>query len=124
MLLMPPSFLMGFPMPPAMTAGGRLCKDHMFLWAWGINGCFSVIGAALVPIVGTSVGLAGVVLGGGIAQLLALPDALDAAVVPHGLPDAARHDRRGTAVQGPHVPVGVGHQWLLLGDRRGAGADR
>src|SRR5262249_28000471 len=30
----------------------------------------------------------------------------------------------GTAGQGPHVPVGVGHQRLLLGDRRGAGADR
>ncbi len=64
LLLMPPAFLMGFPMPTAMTTLGRLGKDHMFLWAWGINGCFSVIGAALVPIVATSFGLPAVVLAG------------------------------------------------------------
>jgi hypothetical protein len=45
----------------------------MFLWAWGINGCFSVIGAALVPIVSTSFGLPAVVLVGAFAYLLALP---------------------------------------------------
>ncbi|MDP1752324.1 MAG: hypothetical protein Q8L22_22975 [Reyranella sp.] len=73
LLLLPPSFLMGFPMPTAMTTLGRLGKDHMFLWAWGINGCFSVIGAALVPIVATSCGLPAVVLVGAIAYLVALP---------------------------------------------------
>ena len=73
LLLMPPAFLMGFPMPTAMTTLGRLGKDHMFLWAWGINGCFSVIGAALVPIVATSFGLPAVVLVGAIAYLIALP---------------------------------------------------
>ena len=56
-LILPPAFLMGFPMPMAMTSLARLGKDHMFLWAWGINGCFSVIGAAIVPIVATSFGL-------------------------------------------------------------------
>ena len=70
---MPPAFLMGFPMPTAMTTLGRLGKDHMFLWAWGINGCFSVIGAALVPIIATSFGLPAVVLVGAIAYLVALP---------------------------------------------------
>jgi len=73
LLLFPPAFLMGFPMPTAMTALGRLGKDHMFLWAWGINGCFSVIGAALVPIVATSFGLPAVVLVGAVAYLVALP---------------------------------------------------
>jgi spermidine synthase len=73
LLLMPPAFLMGFPMPTAMTTLGRLGKDHMFLWAWGINGCFSVIGAALVPIVATSFGLPAVVLLGALAYLVALP---------------------------------------------------
>jgi hypothetical protein len=73
LLLMPPAFLMGFPMPTAMTTLGRLGKDHMFLWAWGINGCFSVIGAALVPIVATSFGLPAVVLVGAVAYLVALP---------------------------------------------------
>ena len=60
-------------MPTAMTTLGRLGKDHMFLWAWGINGCFSVIGAALVPIVATSFGLPAVVLVGAVAYLVALP---------------------------------------------------
>ncbi|WP_421995306.1 hypothetical protein [Reyranella sp.] len=73
LLLLPPAFLMGFPMPTAMTTLGRLGKDHMFLWAWGINGCFSVIGAALVPIVATSFGLPAVVLVGALAYLVALP---------------------------------------------------
>ena len=72
-LIFPPAFLMGFPMPMAMTSLARLGKDHMFLWAWGINGCFSVIGAALVPIVATSFGLPAVVLVGAIAYLVALP---------------------------------------------------
>ena len=73
LLILPPAFLMGFPMPTAMTTLGRLGKDHMFLWAWGINGCFSVIGAALVPIVATSFGLPAVVLMGAFAYLIALP---------------------------------------------------
>ena len=73
LLLLPPALLMGFPMPTAMTMLGRLGKDHMFLWAWGINGCFSVIGAALVPIVATSFGLPAVVLVGAVAYLVALP---------------------------------------------------
>jgi hypothetical protein len=73
LLILPPAFLMGFPMPTAMTTLGRLGKDHMFLWAWGINGCFSVIGAALVPIVATSFGLPAVVLVGAVAYLVALP---------------------------------------------------
>jgi hypothetical protein len=61
-LIFPPAFLMGFPMPMAMTTLGRLGKDHMFLWAWGINGSFSVLGAALVPIISTSFGLPAVLL--------------------------------------------------------------
>jgi hypothetical protein len=60
-------------MPIAMTTLARLGKDHMFLWAWGINGCFSVIGAAIVPIVATSFGLAAVLMVAGGAYLLAIP---------------------------------------------------
>jgi glucan phosphoethanolaminetransferase (alkaline phosphatase superfamily) len=72
-LIFPPAFLMGFPMPTAMTSLARLGKDHMFLWAWGINGCFSVIGAAMVPIIATSFGLSAVLMIAGCAYLLALP---------------------------------------------------
>ncbi|MGE3648006.1 MAG: hypothetical protein AB7G10_06700, partial [Reyranellaceae bacterium] len=72
-LIFPPAFLMGFPMPTAMTLLARLGKDHMFLWAWGINGSFSVLGAALVPVIATSFGLPAVVLVGAVAYVVALP---------------------------------------------------
>jgi hypothetical protein len=72
-LILPPAFLMGFPMPMAMTSLARLGKDHMFLWAWGINGCFSVIGAAAVPIIATSFGLNMVLMIAGFAYLVAIP---------------------------------------------------
>jgi hypothetical protein len=72
-LIFPPAFLMGFPMPTAMTSLGRLGKDHMFIWAWGINGCFSVIGAAAVPLLATSFGLSTVLLVSGLAYLTAIP---------------------------------------------------
>jgi hypothetical protein len=45
----------------------------MFLWAWGINGCFSVIGAAAVPIIATSFGLNAVLMIAGFAYLIAIP---------------------------------------------------
>ncbi len=73
LLVFPPAFLMGFPMPTAMATLAQLRKDTMFLWAWGINGCFSVIGAALVPIVATAFGLASVLYVGAAAYLLAIP---------------------------------------------------
>ena len=63
-LVFPPAFLMGFPMPVAMASLARLKKEHMFLWAWGINGCFSVIGAAVVPIAATAFGLSSVLFVG------------------------------------------------------------
>ncbi|HEY6995010.1 MAG TPA: hypothetical protein VH397_14975 [Xanthobacteraceae bacterium] len=80
-LIFPPAFLMGFPMPTAMTSLARLGKDHMFLWAWGINGCFSVIGAAAVPIVATLFGLNAVLMVAGGAYLLAIP-AFFAVLIP------------------------------------------
>ena len=72
-LIAPPAFLMGFPMPTAMAWLARLGKEHMFLWAWGINGCFSVVGAAAVPIVATAFGLAAVLMVAGCGYLLAMP---------------------------------------------------
>ena len=72
-LIAPPAFLMGFPMPVAMTTLGRLGKDHMFVWAWGVNGCFSVIGAAAAPVIATNFGLAAVIEVAGFAYLLAIP---------------------------------------------------
>jgi predicted membrane-bound spermidine synthase len=71
-LILPPSLLMGFPMPIAMTTLARLGKDRVFIWAWGINGCFSVVGAALVPIIATSFGLNAVLAIAGAAYLAAI----------------------------------------------------
>ena len=72
-LIAPPAFLMGFPMPTAMTTLGRLGKDHLFVWAWGVNGCFSVIGAAAAPVIATNFGLAAVIEIAAFAYILALP---------------------------------------------------
>jgi hypothetical protein len=69
----PPAFLMGFPMSVAMTTLGRLGKEHMFIWAWGVNGCFSVIGAAAAPVLATSFGLASVIEAAAAAYFLAWP---------------------------------------------------
>ena len=69
----PPAFLMGFPMSTAMTTLGRLGKEHLFIWAWGVNGCFSVIGAAAAPVLATNFGLGSVIEIAGCAYLLALP---------------------------------------------------
>lgn len=72
-LIAPPAFLMGFPMATGMGVLTRLKKQEMFLWAWGVNGCFSVIGAALVPIIATAFGLAVVIATAGGAYLVAIP---------------------------------------------------
>src|SRR5262249_33088453 len=71
-LILPPAFLMGLPMPIAMAWLSRLGKDHMFLWAWSVNGCFSVVGAALVPVVALSFGRAPALIIVGCAHLRAM----------------------------------------------------
>ena len=70
-LICPPAFLMGIPMPVGMTSLARVGKESLYLWAWGINGCASVIGAALVPILATSFGLSAPLTLSGILYLLA-----------------------------------------------------
>jgi spermidine synthase len=72
LLLLPPALMMGVPMPLAMTTLARLGKDRVFVWGWGINGCFSVVGAALVPLVATSFGLNAVLTLAGLAYLAAI----------------------------------------------------
>ena len=69
----PPAFLMGFPMATGMGWLARLDKQHMFVWAWGINGCFSVVGAAAMPIIATGFGLSMVLEVSAVAYLVAIP---------------------------------------------------
>ena len=64
---------MGFPMATGMGWLVRLGKERMFVWAWGINGCFSVVGAATMPIIATGFGLSMVLKVSGFAYLLAAP---------------------------------------------------
>src|SRR4029079_18888162 len=45
-LIFPPAFLMGFPMPTAMTSLARLLEENMVLWGWGNTRCFSRLGPA------------------------------------------------------------------------------
>jgi hypothetical protein len=85
LLVSPPAFLMGMPMATAMTWLARLGKEHLFVWAWGINGCFSVIGSAAVPIVATSFGLSAVLQWAAIAYLIAIP-AFFAVLLPSKVP--------------------------------------
>jgi len=68
-----PAFFMGFPMPTAMMSLARLGKSEMFVWAWGINGSLSVVGAAAVPLIATTLGLDAVLLTSGTAYLIAIP---------------------------------------------------
>ena len=56
-----------------MTGLAWLYNHPMRLWAWGINGRFSVIGAAAVPIVATGFGLSARLLTAGLACLVAAP---------------------------------------------------
>jgi hypothetical protein len=72
-LLFPLAFLMGFPFATGMAMLSRLGKDRFFLWAWGINGCFSVVGAVLVPIVAVVFGLSTLLIAAGVIYLAALP---------------------------------------------------
>lgn len=72
-LLAPAAFLMGFPFPVAMAELSRLDKERFFIWAWGINGTFSVIGAVAVPLLAVMFGQSIPILGAAVLYLLAWP---------------------------------------------------
>ncbi len=72
-LIAPPAFLMGFPMPSAMALLAKQGKSSLFIWAWGINGCCSVIGAAAAPILAVQMGLSFVLSASACAYLIAIP---------------------------------------------------
>lgn len=87
-LVFPPAFLMGFPFATGMAMLSRLRKEHFFLWAWGINGSFSVVGAVLVPIVGVLFNLSTVLLIAAVCYLVCLP-AFFALLLPRAEPRLA-----------------------------------
>lgn len=73
LLLFPVAFLMGFPFALGMSTLSRLKKEHFFVWAWGINGSFSVVGSVLVPIISVSLGISTVILVAAVIYFTALP---------------------------------------------------
>ncbi len=73
LLLFPLAFLMGFPFAIGMSTLSRLQKEHFFVWAWGINGSFSVAGSVLVPIISVSLGISIVIVMAAAIYLTALP---------------------------------------------------
>ncbi|MDP4277916.1 MAG: spermidine synthase-like protein [Bacteroidota bacterium] len=72
LIIGPLAFLMGMPFP----TGLRLLSNKngtLIPWAWGINGCFSVISTALASIIAVQAGFFFVMLIAGLAYLLTVP---------------------------------------------------
>jgi len=55
-LLFPVAFLLGFPFAMGMTVLSKTGREHFFVWAWGINGSFSVVGSVMVPVIAVNWG--------------------------------------------------------------------
>ncbi len=72
-LLAPLAFLLGFPFALGMSTLSNLHKEHFFVWAWGINGSFSVVGSVLVPVLSVLFGLSSVLLLSSAIYLFAAP---------------------------------------------------
>jgi spermidine synthase len=72
-LLAPLAFLLGFPFALGMATLSSLHKEHFFVWAWGINGSFSVVGSVLVPVLSVLFGLSSVLLVSAGIYLVAAP---------------------------------------------------
>lgn len=75
-LIAPLAFFMGMPFPLGLTAVSR--TDPRFVpWAWGLNGCASVISAVLATIIAMHLGFATVVVSAvalyGLAALVSRP---------------------------------------------------
>jgi hypothetical protein len=64
---------MGFPFALGMTTLSMLRKEHFFVWAWGINGSFSVVGSTLVPLLSVTFGISSVIWVSAAIYLAAIP---------------------------------------------------
>lgn len=59
-LIAPLSFFLGMPFPLGLAETGDN-NPGLIPWAWGMNGCASVFGAALAPLLAMQIGFSGVV---------------------------------------------------------------
>lgn len=60
-LIAPLAFFMGMPFPLAMAKLSEIAPD-MIPWAWGVNGCASVVSAVLATLLAISIGFNAVIL--------------------------------------------------------------
>ena len=60
-LIAPLAFAMGLPFPLGLQALGARAA-HLVPWAWGINGCATVVSAALATLIAIEFGFAVVIL--------------------------------------------------------------
>jgi len=70
LLIAPLAFCMGIPFPSALTRLGELAPD-LIPWAWGINGCASVLSAVLATLIAIHAGFSTVVVMAGFLYLAA-----------------------------------------------------
>jgi hypothetical protein len=75
-LLAPLAFAMGIPFSAGLRRFGGI-SEHLIPWAWGINGCASVITAAAAAVLAPDLGFRGLILIAALAYL-ALPALLPA----------------------------------------------
>ncbi|MDX1540963.1 MAG: hypothetical protein R3349_06120, partial [Geminicoccaceae bacterium] len=86
-LIAPLAFFMGMPFPLGLSRVAHISED-LVPWAWGINGCASVLSAILAAILAIHIGFTAVV---GMATVLYLAAAA-ALGRAHGLQDVGRPD--------------------------------
>ncbi|WP_298036867.1 RsmD family RNA methyltransferase [uncultured Desulfuromonas sp.] len=69
-LLAPPAFAMGFPFPLGLKHLAGL-READLPWAWGVNGCLSVVSTALAPILAVEFGFSSILLSAALAYAAA-----------------------------------------------------
>jgi hypothetical protein len=70
-ILAPLGFLMGFPFPKGIRLTSKVAPG-LIPWAWGINGCASVLSSILAVMIAISYGFSWVLVAGGLGYALAL----------------------------------------------------
>ncbi|TCU36013.1 SAM-dependent methyltransferase [Rhizobium azibense] len=70
LMIAPLAVFMGMPFPLGLSHVGT-CSQAFVPWAWGINGCASVLSAILAVLIATHIGFTGVVVIGTILYLVA-----------------------------------------------------
>jgi hypothetical protein len=79
LIIAPVAFCMGIPFPAGLSQISKM-NSVVMPWAWGINGCVSVISTALATVVAVEIGFTWVMLFAALAYCLPLSIQLRSAV--------------------------------------------